>query len=234
MKNLIYLILLSITIISCGGNEGDLIKIPKTKEVTLGIKYDVKSDSGSFKSSGSSCTFPNPYVHPIPSEFNVYFIPKDGGSTIEFNSVSTGNNTFKITPKDYTVVVTNSDKTLFEDLPNYSSELYLFSSKDIDFITESNASITVNNNYSAIMVVKNNLITAIPTVEGVPMVDVGDYYNLYSKLSGPLLVDINNGQEQVSRRFPSNYVVRFMVCPEVNLGIILNDIFIYPEVDIEL
>lgn len=229
MKNFIYLFIALLSLTACENREEIIIKIPETKTITLDTGVDLSADVGGiFNKTSSECEFPDEYEHPIPTKFNVYFIPKRGGETLSFSNIEEGRHEFEVIPSEYTVVVTNSDKKYFGDLPMYSNTLYLFGSKDIDFKEEDNASVIVRNNYASIMVVKNESITSVPQFDGMLMEDVGDYYNIYSKKSGVCYLGINNDTEQVRQRFAANYVHRFMLCPKSGLTIVVqDDIFKY-------
>ena len=230
MKNLFYLLIIMAITYSCDCDDTDVIVVvPETKKVSLNSKVNLSSDVSPVfnkkkeESGDARCEFPDYYQHQIPELFNVYFIPKKGGDVLSFENILEGNNEFEITAQEYTVVVTNSDKKYAGELPVYSTDLYLFGSKDIDFSKEDEATITVYNPYASIMVVNNESITSVPKVDGQLMKNVGDYFNIYTTKTSSVYLGINNDQEQVRRKYEINKVYRFILCPTSDLRIILQE-----------
>lgn len=215
MKKLTLISLLAI--VSCSVENNDY-ECP-TREITLNTRVVLSSETAPMFGSKStaSCEFPDPYEHPIPSEFNVYFVSDT--ETYEFTGVKEGNNTFELPAVEYRIVVTNSDKKYRGDLPIYSEALYLFGENVIDFSTTDEGSVIVTNDYASVMVVNNAAIKSVPKLDGQNMMLAGEYYNLYTRKDGVSYLTIGDG---INRNFSANEVYRFMICPTGRFNIIID------------
>lgn len=232
-------ILIAVLALSSCSNDDSVIIYNEcqTKEISLNLETSLKVEKNpifSGKSETPSCEFPEKYNHEIPSEFNVYFIPKNGGSTIEFNGIKEGKQTFEIPKTNYRVVVTNSKKQFRGELPIYSELLYLFGESEIDFSNTDNGEVLVTNDYASIMVVDNTAITSAPKLDGQTMADIGNYYNLYTRKKGSSYLGINNDSKQVTEKFEPNQVYRYMICPEGTFTIIVDEDILEETNDVKL
>lgn len=237
MKKLLTILVSIALLISCSNDDTIIVNQEcPTKEISLNTSILLESDKADIFGSKkeSSCEFPELYKHDIPNQFNVYFIPTQGGNTIEFNNIEEGRQTFEIPATEYTVVVTNSNKKYRGELPMYSDTLYLFGQNIIDFSKTDEGEVLVTNDYASVMVVNNSSITSKPNLDGQNMVDVGKYYNLYTRKEGNSYLGINNDSKQVNETFKSNQVYRYMICPEGTFTIIVDNDILVGSNDVKL
>ncbi|GMQ29785.1 hypothetical protein [Algoriphagus confluentis] len=187
--------------------------------------------------SGDPCEFV-PFTHVAPAIFDVYFVPTNGGPTVKVENHN------YLTPlvvsiplQEYTVYVTNYDdgdaNTLddYNNLPDYSSVLYMVGSAVIDYGSVSTANVTALNPYSAILVANNYQLDGIPNLDGQPLVQSGDaqYFYIYSKVDGNETVGIldirGDSQDQGPQDFVANQQYRFLLCLDSELIILREDVF---------
>lgn len=229
MKKLIFA--LAVIVASCSSDSVDLIEQQEmaVKEVTLDMSVLLSRETiPFFQRRSTGCSFPEYYKHKVSSSFNVYFIPTTLATAepFSFSGVIEGKTTFKIPAIEYRVVVTNSDKKNRAELPIYSDVLYLYGESVIDFSNVDTVDVEVTNDYTSIMVVKNTAITSVPEFAGVDLYDVGEYYNIYYRSnSGSIYgkLGLNNYAENHEGTFLPNQVYRFMLCPEGNVNIIVEE-----------
>lgn len=231
MKKLLILLLVVTTACTkeyCGQND--------TKIVTLNTINLLKKTESEGISSKNACEFPSSFVHYIPNEFNVFFIPLSGGDTIEYNNIVAGTNNFEIPAEDYRVVVTNYTST---DLPDTTTELYLYGEAEIYYSTTDTGTVNVGNLYSAIMVANTNkFVKGTPTLDGTDLVEVSsDWWFLYSKVEGneTLLIPSRGGEVvEHTTDHTNNKVYKYMICKESSTGIVIDTNILNEEIEVVL
>ena len=238
MKKIV-LFLAIILLASCTKNN--IIIVPAMKEVklnTVTLISAVETPILNAKTTTSPATDFPAYTHPIPDKFTVYFVYD--GSYIKFENITEGNHTFKVPARSYKVVVTNYniDNNVFvgrSGLPQYSEQLYLYGESTIDYSTTDNGSVTVTNDYAAVMLLKEGIKDAPkPTLNNTHFGQVPDYYNLYTRLrSGNNIqfTDFTGKQYNFTRSFDANKVYRFKVGKENGLNIIVQDDILITTID---
>ncbi|GMQ29786.1 hypothetical protein Aconfl_24290 [Algoriphagus confluentis] len=167
------------------------------------------------------CEMPGNFLHQVPSVFNVFFIPTNGGKTLFFENVIPGQREFSIPLEEYNVIVTSysdGNPETFDDffrLPDYSQEFYLVGSSVIDYSKTKSGVVTLQNPYSAILVVKNNNVAGVPQLEGKPLFSSPDYFYIYSKVVGEerlQIIDLFNRDQTQVVDFVENQQYRYILC----------------------
>ena len=106
--------------------------------------------------------------------------------------------------RPYRVVITNYNmdnepEKRRDRLPEYSAKLNLYGEADIDYKALSDGSVTVTNDYAASMILKNAMITNVPSINQTPYVIAGDYYLLYLRDQGGAVSFTRNTQFSILR-----------------------------------
>lgn len=225
----------------------ELFIIVPTRDQGVAIKWD-----GGSKGTGSAgetqdkqacyelipevCDFPEQsYTHQIPSKFNVFFIPLDAQdkTPIVYTGVKEGITNFTIPAQRYDVVVTNYSE--YNNLPTYSSDLYLYGTSEIDFSNLAVGTVEVSSPYSAVMVANTVDVQATPTLGGNELDEVSsDWFNIYSKFDGEetLLITGRDGVKTVVNEHDDNVVYKYLLCTDSDQGFTVDDNILNDEVEI--
>lgn len=190
---------------------------------------------------GNTCDFPAPYAHTIPTLFNVIFIDENNQLT-KFTDIPEGTHTFTIPAKEYKVIVTNYDYNTYNEwFPEYTIDLILFgeTSTYIDFATVDNVEVEVSTEYSAVMLVNNNVLddTPSPKFNGEEFLQVTNYYLIYSRVGNKTVGYYTNGNYQsfnTPSTFLSNKVYRYLLCDKTGLTIDIEDDILIELIDTKL
>lgn len=254
---LLPLLALLITVASCTKNENYYYTVENvtvqlnSKEL---LETVVKPFSGKRASVSTTVDSESEYTHVFPSSYKAYFVSKETkgeyttGQVVKVIDVVAGNNTITIPKLDYDVYVTNFIKegaespnawytwsNAVEQLPQSSSELYLYGKNNINYSTVTEGTVELSNPYAAVMIKNNQWVSGTPKFygDGKDYFIGGGWYILYIRTGNtntqiPISIAGNsNTHFTLNRDIEANNIYQFTIDGSVplledgNLGIVV-------------
>lgn len=200
-KTKLMIVLLGFIIMaSCTKNENHYYTVENVT-VQLNSKELLETVVKPFGKMRASTTSSAPeYGHVFPASYKAYFVSKETkgeytiGQVVKIIDVVAGGNTITIPKLNYDIYITNyehsADKwytwsNATEQLPQSSTNLYLYGKNNIDYSTVTEGTVELSNPYAAVMIRDNRWVNGTPKFYG----DGRDY----TKVTGWHLIYIRTG-----------------------------------------
>ncbi len=243
-------LLLIVSLSSCTKTENHYYTVENVT-VSLNSKELLETVVKPFGKMRASTTASTPeYKHVFPSSYKAYFVSKETkgeyttGQVVKVIDVVAGGNTITIPKLNYDIYITNyehsADKwytwsNAVEQLPQSSTELYLYGKNNIDYSTVTEGTVELSNPYAAVMIRDNRWVNGTPKFygDGRDYTKVTGWYLLYFRTGNTnTMVPINiagnsNTHFTLNRVIEANSIYQFIIDGSVpdlndgNLGVIV-------------
>lgn len=239
MKKLLSIIAILGLFLTSSCSDDTTVNIYQVEEVTVsfGTKNIITESNGTFSKTARMNDFDKSYTHTLPTSFTAYFVSKETkgqyteGEVVKVITVTTGTQEITIPKLEYTIYVTNHVKNDKEDkpyawytwsdavsqLPVTSKDILLFGKNIIDYKTVTTGTVSLTNNYSAVMIKNNVSVSGVPTFNtgNTPytLVDNNNWYLLYirnNNTSTQIPVSFgNNPKYQLNKSIEPNKIYQY-------------------------